>query len=93
MLTCDAFGGFSIPSSIFDEENVLEKYLPYVRKYIIDIVGHYSSYILKTVNKLKPLNISPKVIAPAHGLVFKNNPSAIIDYYVKVAKGGLPKAK
>ena len=87
LLTCDAFGGFSIPSSIFDEENVLDKYLPYVRKYIIDIVGHYSSYILKAVDKLKSLNISPKVIAPAHGLAFKNNPSAIIDYYVKVAKG------
>jgi len=39
LFSCDAFGGFSIPSSLYgDDEEFIEKYGRYVRKYL---VRHY----------------------------------------------------
>jgi len=86
LISCDAFGGFSIPKGIFDDEVDITGYLPYVRKYIIDIIGQNSDYIIKALDKLRNMNIHPKVIAPAHGLVFRKNPGIIVNYYEIIAK-------
>lgn len=94
LLTCDPFGGFSIPTTIFDDdEEVVNNYMKYVSKYVITIVGNYRDYIIKAVDKLKSLNITPKIIAPAHGLIFKNRPDSIINHYIKLAKGTPQKNK
>ncbi len=89
LLTCDAFGGFGIPPTLYDEcSDVIEWYKPYVKKYIVDIIGHYKDFIVKNIDKLMKLNLDIKVIAPAHGLIWKNNPKLIIDYYYRLAKAG-----
>ena len=87
LLSGDAFGGFSTPPTIIDDEKVVSEYLEHVRKYVVTIVGHYSEHILKAVEKLRTSGLTFKIIAPAHGLVFKNNPGLIVDYFVKLAKG------
>jgi len=86
LLSGDAFGGFSTPSAVTDEGDV-SGYLRHVRKYVVDIVGRYGDYVLKVVEKIRQRGLAPKIIAPAHGLVFKRNPGLIVDYYVKLAKG------
>lgn len=94
LLSGDAFGGYSVPSSIFDdnEKEVLE-YYRHVRKYVATIIGYYSDFIIKAIEKLKKLGISPAVIAPAHGLIFKNKPEVIVDYYSRLARGIPEKGK
>lgn len=88
LVTCDAFGGFSTPSTLYDvDENIVKEYLGFAKKYTITIVGHYKDYILKAVDKLKSQGIDIKIIAPAHGLVWKNNPQLIIEKYAEWAKG------
>ncbi|MEM4461522.1 MAG: FprA family A-type flavoprotein [Candidatus Bathyarchaeia archaeon] len=93
LISCDIFGGFSIPLMIFDDEKDLTDYLKYVRKYVVDIVGYYSDYILKALDKMKNSGISPKIIAPAHGLIFRRNPRIIMDYYERIARGLPEKGK
>lgn len=93
LISCDIFGGFSIPSMVFDDEWDLTDYLRYVRKYIVDIVGYYNDYILKALDKMKNSGISPKIIAPAHGLIFRRNPRIIMDYYERIARGLPEKGK
>jgi len=94
LLSCDAFGGYSIPKTLYDEsDNVIAEYLPHVRKYVATVIGHYINYIGKAVEKLDKLGIKPKIIAPAHGLIFRNKPEAIVDYYVKLASGIAEKGK
>lgn len=89
LLTCDAFGGFGTPSALYDDSSdVIEWYKPYVKKYIVNIIGHYKDFIVKNIDKLMKLNLNIKVIAPAHGLIWKNNPKLIIDYYYRLAKAG-----
>ncbi|HIH95940.1 MAG TPA: FprA family A-type flavoprotein [Thermoplasmata archaeon] len=88
LITCDAFGGYSIPKTIYDDnENVVSEYLPYARKYVANIVGHFKKHIIKSIKNIEDAGLKPKIVAPAHGLIFKNNPERIVDYYLKVAKG------
>lgn len=48
LLSCDAFGSFSIPPALFDsDEQVVSDYFKHVRKYVVDIVGRYSDYKLR----------------------------------------------
>jgi flavorubredoxin len=85
LLTCDAFGGFGLPKTLYDDdEAVVEWYKPFVRKYVVDIVGHYREYIVKNIEKIRSLNIDVKIVAPAHGLVWRRNPKEVIDLYYDI---------
>lgn len=83
----DAFGGFSIPQPIFDELGAIPIYLPSVREYISAIIGHYRQYIARNIKKIVERNLDIKIVAPAHGLIWKNDPKKIIKYYLEVAEG------
>lgn len=94
LLSCDAFGGYGIPSVLYDDDpHVIEQYLPLVRKYVATVVGRYREYIVKNIEKIAGLNLEVKLIAPAHGLVWRNNPKVIVDYYYRLglAKSDLKK--
>ena len=92
LLSGDAFGGFSIPP-MFDEEGGVEDYMRYVRKYVVTVVGHYLSFVLKAVDKINSMNLPIKAVAPAHGMIFRENPTTIIDYYAKLAGKEATKGK
>jgi len=90
LLTCDAFGGFSMPSKLFDNalsESEISAYLKYARKYAITVIGHYRNYILSNVEKLKSSGVEPRVIAPAHGLIWRSNPQLIVNKYLEWSRG------
>ena len=87
---CDAGGGYSIPETIDDsDEEVVRKYLPYVTKYIVTVIGHYHKYIVQSINKLKKLGIveEVKMILPGHGLAWCKNPKRIFEHYEAVGAG------
>ena len=90
LLTCDAFGSFSAPDAVFDDEmRDLEKYLEYTRKYVVSIVGKYREYIAKAIDKVVSSGLAVKIIAPGHGVVWRSKPSLIVDYYYRIATGSL----
>jgi len=84
----DAFGGFSIPETYYDEEDILDSYNRYMRKYVATIVGKYRSWIIKNINKIKNIGISPKIIAPAHGIIWYKNIEYVLNKYIDWGKGG-----
>ncbi|NJE07425.1 FprA family A-type flavoprotein [Thermococcus sp. M39] len=93
MFSCDAGGGYSIPEAIDDSnEEVVQKYLPYVTKYIVTVIGHYHKYIVQNLEKIKKLGIleETKMILPGHGLIWRKNPKRIFEYYEAVG-AGIPK--
>lgn len=89
LLTCDAFGAFSIPHSVFDEDLSIDEYLEYVRKYIVTVIGHYIEYVSRNIDKVRSLNLEIEVVAPAHGVVWRRNPAKIIEYYYRASRGEL----
>ncbi|WP_456326671.1 FprA family A-type flavoprotein [Palaeococcus sp. (in: euryarchaeotes)] len=93
MVSCDAWGGYSIPEAIDDSnEEIVEKYLPYVTKYIVTVIGHYHKYIVENIEKIKRLGIleDVRMILPGHGLIWRKNPRRIFEHYERVG-AGIPK--
>ena len=96
IFSCDAGGGYSIPETIDDsDEEVVKRYLPYITKYIVTVIGHYHKYIVQSINKLKKLGIveEAKMILPGHGLVWCKNPRRIFEFYERVGAGVPEKGK
>lgn len=82
----DAFGAFGVHRGcIFDDETP-EAYKPYweeeMLRYYANIVSMFSTSVLKAIEALKDLEI--KIIAPSHGLVWRN-PDVVIKKYVRYA--------
>jgi len=90
IFSCDAWGGYSIPERIDDsDEDVVERYLPYVTKYIVTVIGHYRKYLMENAEKIKKLGIvdDVKMILPGHGLIWRKNPQRILQHYANVGSG------
>lgn len=89
LLTCDAFGAYSIPPKIYDDElgeQELERYRFWTRKYMATVIGHYLPFVGKAIRKVRDLGIEVKMILPSHGLVWRR-PAEIIKYYERWSAG------
>jgi flavorubredoxin len=70
LMTCDAFGAYSVPPySISDLTLLRTDYVKYMRKYFVNIIGHYRDNVVKALDKLSTLNLKIELIAPSHGAV------------------------
>lgn len=78
----DAFGGFgTLNGAIFDDQVNLAFYEDEMRRYYANIVGKIATQVVKAVEKLNGISI--KMIAPSHGLVWRSNPSWVVERYTK----------
>ncbi|MBN2652926.1 MAG: FprA family A-type flavoprotein [Spirochaetales bacterium] len=87
LFACDAFGSYgSISEKVFDDQLSEEEHAFYDReslRYYANIVGSFSVFVQRAVAKLADLEI--KMIAPSHGIIWRENPSEIINRYLKFA--------
>ena len=84
LLSCDAFGSFSIPDTIFAKD--FDRLLPNVKKYYFTVVVKYSNFVVKALEKLKSLEI--KKILPSHGYLWdEDTAQKVIKAYEDFAKG------
>lgn len=95
LFSCDGFGGFgALRGAIFDNEVPdLEYYREEALRYYANIVAKFSQSVLGAINKLSDLPI--KVIAPSHGVIWRDHPEDIIQLYqqwASYAKGPREKA-
>jgi len=88
VLLSDAFGGYGVPAGVFDDECVEpDRMMREMRKYVVTVIGHYSGWILRGLEKLARMNIEPRVIAPAHGIVWRSNVGRVVETYRSLAEG------
>lgn len=85
LFSCDAFGGYgALPGAIFDGDcHDIEFYKREALRYYSNIVAKFSKPVLNAIAKVKDLDI--KIIAPSHGLIWKEHPDDIMDLYRKWA--------
>ena len=93
LLTGDIFGGYSIPSGVFDDQVDTSEYLTFARKYTVTVIGHYKEKIGKNMSKLEKFDIRPKMILPAHGLLWREDPDQIVQAYLDWGSGKPKKGK
>jgi flavorubredoxin len=86
LFACDAFGGYgALTGGIFDDEYADKgAYIEEALRYYVNIVARFSAPVLKAIDKLGGLDIS--VVAPSHGLVWRENPAQIIQLYKRWAE-------
>lgn len=78
--TNDAFGGFgTLDGTYFDDEANLDYYEADMRRYYANIVGKVSVATQGALQKASALDI--KMIAPSHGLIWRSNPSWVVERY------------
>lgn len=86
LFSCDAFGSYgALRGAIFDDECTdLEFYQQQALRYYANIVAKFSAQVLKAIEKLAGIPV--EIIAPSHGLIWRKNPSIILDLYKKWAE-------
>ena len=85
LFSCDAFGSFgSLGNRIFDDQFEPEEHEFFeteTLRYYANIVASFGLFVKRAVQKLADLDI--RVVAPSHGMVWRRDPKAIIDRYIK----------
>lgn len=68
LMTCDAFGAYSIPPFVISDLSYLRtQYSRFMRKYFVNIIGHYRDNVIKALDKLAKLDLKIELVAPSHG--------------------------
>ena len=81
----DVFGMHYATSKLFDDENDERIWLTEAEKYYANIILPYSDIVLRFLDQVKKMGLSPKVIAPDHGFIWRKDPLRIVDLYAKWA--------
>ncbi|MEZ0345109.1 MAG: FprA family A-type flavoprotein [Infirmifilum sp.] len=86
LLTCDAFGSYSL-QPLFDDEVDLVELEREIRKYFVTVIGHYAPNVSKAIRKLEEAAITPRVIAPGHGTILRSHIKDVLNFYSNLAEG------
>jgi anaerobic nitric oxide reductase flavorubredoxin len=81
LFSCDAFGSYgALRGGIFDNEYAdPEFYEREALRYYVNIVSVFSKPVLNAIAKLSDVPVS--IIAPSHGLIWREKPQLIVDLY------------
>jgi flavorubredoxin len=82
LFSSDAFGQHYAGPERFDDQ-IGDAIMPHAKKYFANILMLYSPLILKLVNRLTDAGIEIKTICPDHGIMWREDPTRIIDAYVQ----------
>lgn len=82
LFTCDSFGAHFCNEAMFDD--LVGDYSDAFKYYFDVILKPFSKFMLKAIEKIKPLDIN--IIAPGHGPILRTTYKQIIDLSEKYAK-------
>lgn len=85
LFTNDVFGMHYATSKLFDDENEERLWLYEAEKYYANIVLPYSDIVTRFLGQVQKMGLSPRLIAPDHGFIWRKDPSKIISLYAKWA--------
>lgn len=81
LFSSDAFGEHLATSERFDDEVNQDVLMFEATKYYANILTLYSPLVKKLLAKVAEMNLPIKMIAPDHGVIWRDNPGKIIDAY------------
>ncbi|NCB00939.1 MAG: FprA family A-type flavoprotein [Spirochaetia bacterium] len=87
LFSCDAFGSFGTYEHAFDDELTSKEWellMPETQRYYANIVSSFSTFVTKGIDKLASLDI--QVVAPSHGIIWRKDPSKVINFYKDLAR-------
>ena len=83
LFTCDAFGSYGVVGKDNYDDMLTEEKLQWYEeeavRYYANIVASFSPFVDKAIKKCAGLDI--KIVAPGHGIVWRENPMRIVEDY------------
>lgn len=85
LFSSDAFGQHYAGDKFFDDE-IGDEIIPHAKKYFANILLLYSPRIQALLKDVAKMNLKLNMICPDHGIIWRDNPSKIIECYNKWSK-------
>ncbi len=85
LFTNDIFGMHLATSKLFDDENDEHIWLEEARKYYANIILPYSDIVTRFLSQVQQMGLTPKIMAPDHGFIWRKDPSKIVQLYAQFA--------
>lgn len=86
LFSSDAFGQHLASTERFDDEIELSEIMKESEKYYANILNLFSPLIQKLLKSIAEMNLDLKMIAPDHGVIWRQNQEKIIEAYDKWSK-------
>lgn len=83
----DAFGQHYATESLYNDTVDSAELYAEALKYYANILTPFSARVLKKIHEVLSFNLPVDLICPSHGVIWKNNPSQIVEQYLKWADG------
>ncbi|MCK5195425.1 MAG: flavodoxin domain-containing protein [Desulfobulbaceae bacterium] len=83
LFSSDAFGQHLATSERFDDEVDQAELMHQATKYYANILTLYSPLVRKLLAKVNEMGLEINMIAPDHGILWRNNPGQILEAYDK----------
>ena len=85
LFSSDAFGQHFAGDMFFDDE-IGDEVIPHARKYYANILLHFSGKVQDLLKDVTKMDLKIDMICPDHGIIWRDNPSKIIQLYDKWSK-------
>ncbi len=80
LFSSDAFGQHYAGDKFFDDE-IGDEIIPHARKYYANILLHFSPRVQALLKDVEKMGLTFKMICPDHGIIWRDNPSKILECY------------
>jgi len=87
LLPNDAFGQHLATSKRFDDEVDEKTLMDEAAKYYANILWPFSLLVIRKIEEIQKLGLKISMIAPSHGVIWRSNPTKIVEAYLSWAKG------
>jgi len=87
LLPNDAFGQHLATSKRFDDEVDEKILMEEAAKYYANILWPFSLLVIRKIEEIQKLGLKISMIAPSHGIIWRSNPTKIVEAYLRWAKG------
>ena len=81
----DVFGQHYASEMLYDDMDDISKLLHGAEKYYTNIITPFSTFVTKKLAEVQGMNLKIDLVAPSHGIIWRENIGLIMDLYAKWA--------
>lgn len=81
----DGFGQHYATESLFNDAVCMAEVMQEAEKYYANILNTYSMLVTKKIQQILSMNLPIDMICPSHGVIWKDNPTQIVEKYLQWA--------
>ena len=81
----DVFGQHYASEMLYDDMDDISKLLHEAEKYYTNIINPFSTFVTKKLAEVQGMNLKIDLVAPSHGIIWRENIGLIMDLYAKWA--------